>query len=209
VSSLAVAEQPRRWRWALSTSLVAAFWFAFFAAHLKAWTTTHRPVGLGAVSLELVFAVLFLLRRRPLAVSRAPIAWLAAPVGSFGMLAGRPHYAPIGTHWLPLALQLGGSATAVLCLLTLGRSFGIVAANRGLRTSGPYRIVRHPIYACYAIVAVGYVLENPTRWNAFVAVAVIGAQLLRIREEERCLLADSAYRRYCEQVRHRLVPFVY
>jgi hypothetical protein len=33
--------------------------------------------------------------------------------------------------------------------LRLGRSFGIVATNRGIQTGGLYRIVRHPIYAAY------------------------------------------------------------
>jgi protein-S-isoprenylcysteine O-methyltransferase Ste14 len=209
MSSIALADRRNGWRWALSTSLVAAFWFAFFVAHLRSWSAHHRPVGLGAVLLELVFAILFLLRRQPLLVSHKPIAWLAAPIGSFGMLAARPHYAPVGGELLPLLLQLGGSAAAIFCLLQLGRSFGIVAANRGLRTQGPYRFVRHPIYACYLIVTVGYVLENPSPWNLAVACCVVGAQLLRIREEEACLIDDPAYVRYRAQVRYRLVPFVF
>jgi protein-S-isoprenylcysteine O-methyltransferase Ste14 len=197
------------WRWLATTGLLSAVWFTFFAAHLDAWLADRRPVGIGVFVLELVFAVLFILRKQPLTVSRAPLAWLAAAGGSFGMLAVRPHYAPVATDALALALQLGGSIAAGISLLALGRSFGIVAANRGLRTSGAYRLVRHPVYACYLVVAAGYLLENPTRWNALVVAGFTGAQLLRIHEEESCLAGDPAYASYRTQVRYRLVPFVY
>jgi protein-S-isoprenylcysteine O-methyltransferase Ste14 len=209
MTSVVFAERGWRIRWAVATSLVAAFWSAMFAVHLKAWIVDRRPAGLGVVMLELVFASLFVIRRQPLTVSRAPVAWLAATVGSFGMLAVRPHDAPIGGSWLGPVIQLIGSLAAIGCLMTLGRSFGIVAAHRGLRMNGPYAIVRHPIYACYLVVAVGYLLENPTTRNLLVASAVFCAQVLRIREEERWLSGDPAYRRYRSQVRYRLIPFVY
>jgi len=198
------------WRWVLTTSLVTMFWFFFFTANARAWGETRRPVGLGVVALELVFAILFVLRRNPMAVSRRPLAWLVAPLGSFGMLLARPHYEPVGGHDLPFAiLQLGGTAAAVYCLITLGRSFGIVAANRGLQTRGPYRIVRHPIYACYLVVALGYLLENPSHWNAVIVGAFMAAQVLRIREEESCLVQDPGYVAYRKRVQWRLVPFLF
>jgi protein-S-isoprenylcysteine O-methyltransferase Ste14 len=202
--------RPAGARWLLATGSVTAFWFCFFVANARTWSATRHPVGLGVVILELVFAVLFVLRRQPLTVSRAPLAWVAAAIGSFGMLAARPHYAPVGGHDLPFAvLQLGATAAAVFCLLSLGRSFGLVAANRGLRTRGPYGIVRHPVYACYLLVVSGYLLENPSPWNLFVAGAFTTAQLLRVREEERCLARDPGYRLYRSRVRYRLVPFVF
>ena len=200
---------PAGWRWLASTGLLSALWFVFFAAHLSAWLSDHRPVGLGVVVLEFVFAVLFILRRQPLTVSRAPVAWFAAAIGSFGMIAARPHYAPIGGDGLALALQVGGSLAAGVSLLSLGRSFGVVAANRGLRTGGAYRVVRHPVYACYLIVSAGYLLENPTRWNALVIAGFVAAQVVRIREEESCLAGDPAYTSYRAQVRYRLVPYVF
>jgi protein-S-isoprenylcysteine O-methyltransferase Ste14 len=205
----AFAERRFRLRWALSTSVVAGFWFAFFAAHLKAWFVHQRPVGLGTVMLECVFAVLFVIRRRPLIVSRSAVAWAAAAIGSFGMLAARPDYARAGSDWPAQLLQLVGSAAAIYCLARLGRSFGIIAAHRGLRLHGPYRIIRHPIYACYLIVIVGYLLENPTIRNLVVVCCVVCAQVLRIREEERCLSTDPAYDRYRRHVRHRLIPHLY
>src|SRR5262245_66593258 len=83
-------------RWVLTTSLVTAFWFTFFTANASTWNATRRPVGLGVVVLELVFAILFVLRRQALAVSRSPLAWLVAPLGSFSMVGGRQHFALVG-----------------------------------------------------------------------------------------------------------------
>jgi protein-S-isoprenylcysteine O-methyltransferase Ste14 len=59
------------------------------------------------------------------------------------------------------ALQLTGSLLALVATLTLGRRFGIVAANRGLQTSGLYHIVRHPIYLAYLISNGGFVIAYP------------------------------------------------
>ena len=49
--------------------------------------------------------------------------------------------------------------------LSLGRSFGLIPANRGVVSTGVYRFVRHPIYLGYLITHVGFVVANPTMWN--------------------------------------------
>ena len=66
------------------------------------------------------------------AISAACCCGLAAPIHS--------------RAWRPvLALQLGGRVIVITSLLALGRSFGFVAADRALKTSGPYAGVRHPV----------------------------------------------------------------
>jgi protein-S-isoprenylcysteine O-methyltransferase Ste14 len=126
------------------------------------------------------------------------------------MLSARPAYAPVlGLEALYFSLQLVGAAAAVYSLSSLGRSFGLVAANRGIRTGGPYGIVRHPLYVSFFITDVGYILENPSPWNIAVLMVVAAAQLARIATEEDCLRGDPAYVRYCERVRYRLVPYVW
>jgi protein-S-isoprenylcysteine O-methyltransferase Ste14 len=93
-------------------------------------------------------------------------------------------------------------------LLSLGRSFGIVPANRGVRTGGPYRFVRHPAYSGYVLTGAGYLLENPSIRNACLFAVVTLAQAVRIVEEERTLAGDPAYRAYARRVRSRVVPYV-
>ncbi len=192
------------------TSLpVAVLWLLFAAANFSNWRATHRPIGLGATALELIVAVLFVTRRSPWIVSRSRLAWCAAALGTFGMLAGRPAYHPVaGLELLYGGLQLGGALVAGAAVVALGRSFGIVAANRGVRTGGPYRFVRHPLYSGYFLTEVGYLLENPSLRNGCLFAVVMVFQAIRIVEEEKTLAEDPAYQRYCRQVRSRLVPFI-
>jgi protein-S-isoprenylcysteine O-methyltransferase Ste14 len=97
----------------------------------------------------------------------------------------------------------------VVALGSLGRSFGIVAANRGIKTWGAYSLVRHPAYTGYLVSYLGYVAENASAQNLVLLAVATSAQLVRIAEEERMLRVDDAYRRYLTRVRHRLIPYVY
>ena len=180
--------------------------FLLFAwANFAHWRATGKPSGLGTTVLEGWAALLFLVRRPADRLSLRLIAWVAAPIGSFAMLFARP--AEGGLAALPCELlQLLGVLIAFVSLATLGRSFGLVAANRGVKIHGPYRLVRHPAYAGYLVAYLGYVLENPALANIALLCLGTAFQLLRIREEEQILAADSAYERYRTAVRYRLVP---
>jgi protein-S-isoprenylcysteine O-methyltransferase Ste14 len=180
---------------------------AFAYANFLSWRQTGRPSGLGTTALETLTAGVFLTRRRTTYVSRSWAAWAAAPIGSFAMLFARP--AAGGAVAVGEPLQLLGLALAVVSLGVLGRSFGVVAANRGVKTRGPYRIVRHPAYAGYLVAYSGYVVENPSPRNVLLLIVGTAFQIGRIVYEERTLSLDARYRRYCEHVRFRLLPFVY
>jgi protein-S-isoprenylcysteine O-methyltransferase Ste14 len=100
-------------------------------------------------------------------------------------------------------------AFAVVSLFTIGRSFGLVAANRGIVTRGPYGLVRHPIYLAYVVANIGYLCENPSMRNATILTIATLAQFARISCEEEVLSRESAYAEYRGRVRFRLVPYVY
>jgi len=189
---------------------VAVLWIFFAAANFENWRATHRPIGLGATALELLVAALFIVRRSPWIVSRSPRAWAAAALGTFGMLAARPAYHPIGgLELLYGGMQGLGALLAAAAVISLGRSFGIVAANRGIRTGGPYRFVRHPLYSAYILTETGYLLENPSLRNWCLFGVVMAFQGVRIVEEERTLAEDPAYRDYRARVRSRILPYVF
>ena len=189
---------------------VAILWIFFAVANFENWRATHRPIGLGATALELLVATLFIVRRTPWIVSRSPIAWASAAIGTFGMLAARPAYNPIaGLEVLYGVMQGVGALLAAAAVISLGRSFGIVAANRGIRTGGPYRLVRHPLYSAYILTETGYLLENPSLRNWCLFAVVMAFQGVRIVEEERTLAEDPAYREYRERVRSRILPYVF
>jgi protein-S-isoprenylcysteine O-methyltransferase Ste14 len=95
----------------------------------------------------------------------------------------------------------------------LGRSFGLLPAQRGLVINGPYRVVRHPIcFRCLIgpVGHAGFLLANFSRRNFAVLAVPYVAQVHRIRREEAVLAATSSdYRNDQQRVRWRLLPFIY
>lgn len=155
----------------------------------------------------LLIALLFL-RRRPTQQASSPWLFLVALAATvLPLLALRP--APGGHTLAGLALQLSGWGGAVVSLLNLGRSFGMAPANRGVVMRGAYGFVRHPLYLAEFVHLLGYLVAQPSAWNALVIGVIAAAQVVRILAEERLLSADSLYRAYRRQVRWRLLPGVW
>ena len=153
---------------------------------------------------------MFLTRRRSQATSTRVGDWIVATIGGWLPLALQPvGSAHVGLEISGMAVQLAGLTCTAIGFLALGRSFGIVAANRGLTVRGPYRIVRHPIYFSHAITLSGFLLANPG-WLNFAIVAIVGAgQIMRIMAEERVLRETGDYAEYAGRVRWRLIPGVF
>jgi protein-S-isoprenylcysteine O-methyltransferase Ste14 len=192
----------------LSRAVLVLLFVAFAWANLSHWRETGEPSGLGLTILEGWVALMFVIRRPAREVSVSRLAWIAAPIGTFAMLLGRPADGGLPPIFCE-AVQLGGVAFALVSLTALGRSFGLVAANRGVKTRGPYGLVRHPAYAGYLISYLGYVAENPSLANIGLLFIGTAFQLIRIREEEQLLSRDSTYDTYRRRVRYRLIPLVY
>jgi protein-S-isoprenylcysteine O-methyltransferase Ste14 len=204
--------RPRLTRSGLATAgtnLALAGLYVFFAsAQLTSFLRQPRASVLLIVVIETLFAIFFLLRREATAASTSFVAWASTTVGTLMPLLMRP--VPVDRDLLAAQLvQLAGSALAVASILCLNRSLGLLPANRGVRSIGTYRIVRHPLYASYLVIHLGYVASNFTVWNVAVMSAALTVQLVRIQDEERLLSNDPEYVAYRERTRWRLVPFVY
>jgi protein-S-isoprenylcysteine O-methyltransferase Ste14 len=106
-------------------------------------------------------------------------------------------------------LSAVGLVLVVLGKMTLGRSFGVVPANRGVVVRGPYMLVRHPIYTGYLITHAAFLLAHPAPWNLSILLVADTALVLRALMEERVLSADASYRQYCQRVGWHLVPGVF
>jgi protein-S-isoprenylcysteine O-methyltransferase Ste14 len=85
-----------------------------------------------------------------------------------------------------------------------------VAADQKVISTGPYAIVRHPMYASGSLYMLGTPLALGSYWS-FLALAAMAPFLLwRVLDEERILTRDlPGYAEYRQRVRHRLVPFIW
>jgi protein-S-isoprenylcysteine O-methyltransferase Ste14 len=182
----------------------------FARAGLQHYMHTHSMVG-GLFLAEQVWIVIaFLVRRPARRVSQRTGDWLLAFGGTFGGVLFRPDGAHL--HWgmvAGLGLQLAGLGFCVTSFLALGRSFGFAPADRGLRRRGPYSLVRHPIYASYFLLQLGYILQSISVRNILVMGFVCACNVGRILAEERFLLASDGYSEYWTAVRWRLAPGVW
>lgn len=169
----------------------------------------HEPhVALILISEGL--AVAFVMLRKP--AKRLDFRPYAATVALVGTSAPLFVIAS-GEAWIDptagIALMAAGLLLNISAKLALNRSFGLAAANRGVKRAGPYKLLRHPMYAGYLLTQVAFLLLNPSLWNLAVYAVAWSMQLLRIQAEERLLLEDPAYRDYAAQVRYRVIPGVY
>ncbi len=172
---------------------------------------TGRITGLLLVASEGLVVVLMIIRRPAGDVDRR---WSARIVTMLSM-AGPPLVMPLSTpaagslDTLSAMLCSMGLALEVVSKLALGRSFGLVPANRGVVCTGPYRYVRHPIYLGYLVTHAAFLLANPSLWNlAMLGVADL-ALMLRAIYEERTLEGDRLYLVYEMRVRWRILPGIF
>jgi protein-S-isoprenylcysteine O-methyltransferase Ste14 len=89
---------------------------------------------------------------------------------------------------------------------------GIVTVEAGQRViaTGPYRLVRHPMYAGAALIFLATPVALGSLWALLAAVPLCGTMVLRLLDEERFLSANlPGYDAYCREVRYRLLPLVW
>jgi protein-S-isoprenylcysteine O-methyltransferase Ste14 len=168
---------------------------------------TGHLTGLLLLASEALVVVLTLIRRRTGIVDRSA----AGVVTTALSLAGPPMLRAVAepglvTDSATAIASAAGLALVIVGKLTLGRSFGIAPANRGVVIGGPYGLVRHPIYTGYLLTHVAFLVAHPTPWNALVIVIADGALVARALIEERVLSGDEQYRSYCQRVGWHLVP---
>jgi protein-S-isoprenylcysteine O-methyltransferase Ste14 len=177
---------------------------------LQDFLHTGRVTGLLLLVSEGLVIVLTVIRRPAQFVDRSIRAAMVTVIS----VVGPPLLLPSSTGGLvpDLVTAIGsalGLGLVVVGKLTLGRSFGLVPANRGVVIRGPYALVRHPIYSGYLITHVAFLIAHPRWWNVVVLATADTALVARALIEERVLNRDVEYQAYCERVGWHLVPGVF
>ena len=191
----------------LASSCMAGLWALFALRHIAAFKSTGNVTYLLFCISESITAAFFVFRKAPVSVSQNPTDWLVAFVGTFAPLFLVP--SPAGGFALGNMLIIPGMIMQIVGVLSLNRSFGLVAAKREIKTGGMYRFIRHPLYASYVVIMLGYLAGNPTARNLVVGIITIGCHVVRMLREERHLAQDSAYVHYMRRVRFRIVPLLF
>lgn len=165
-----------------------------------------REIGPGARFLRapilalatLLFAAAMARLWRPLPLS------LSKPLRGTSLALGSLLYFP------GLGLYLWGLKT-LGAMFAPSTGFGVrLQAGHRLITTGPYALVRHPMYLAVIAAGIGGLLLYRTWAMLTFSVAMFGL-LVRARREEEALAAEfgTAWKSYCSRVRDRLLPGIW
>lgn len=169
--------------------------------------TRGGPAGAGTLASSVLVCAFYALviwcylRRGPAqatsrSVSGSVVAVLATMLPfAFPLLrAGRP---AAGVQVIADVLLLAGTGWSLWALRWLGRNLSVLAQARGLSQDGPYRLVRHPLYAGEIVSALGVALTAGSLAAVAGWLALASMQAYRAYREERLLLAAlPGYRAY-------------
>ncbi|MFQ5915281.1 MAG: DUF192 domain-containing protein [Nitrospinota bacterium] len=192
--------------WAVN--LLLALLFGILAtANLSHFLSVPTFGGMAIFLVNGLVATLFILRRKANRVTRRASDWaltLSTLTIPWGLRAVETSVGPLSISGA--FLQGAGLLVVLGSLLSLGRSFGLTPADRGLVEWGLYRCMRHPMYTGELVFFLGFVLQNPTAWNWIALSALYIGLPLRALAEERLLLSDERYQSYLKRVEWRYLP---
>jgi protein-S-isoprenylcysteine O-methyltransferase Ste14 len=192
----------------LGERLFVLLLFASFLVRLS-HTLGLRPYNLIVLISEGLVAFFIVIRRGTTDVTMRPLDWVVALAGSVLPMLARADGRPLFPTIVGTVLMFAGLSFAIWAKATLRESFGVAAANRGPVNGGPYRGLRHPMYAGYIVVYIGFFLNNPLGWNLALYAVTIVLMIGRILAEENILSRDPIYANYRRHVRYRLLPGVF
>ncbi len=190
-----------------SRTLISALFVLLAWRMLGDFMRTGRATDLLLLVGEAIVVVLTCLRRPASIVDKRPVVRLVAAASmTFPLLSEPAQNGPLLSEAAAAMLLGMGLVIVVGGKMSLGYSFGLLPANRGVMERGLYRIVRHPIYLGYLLTHIPFLAAHPSGWNAAVLLAGDAALIVRALYEEETLGRDPQYVRYCQAVRWRLLP---
>lgn len=120
---------------------------------------------------------------------------------------------------VPLTLVITGDVVVLLSFIIIFLVFrensyasGIIVTDRDQKviTTGPYRIVRHPMYTGGLLLLLFAPLALGSYWALLFSVLLFVVIVFRLLYEEKFLIKNlSGYKEYCEKTHYRLVPLIW
>nr|WP_301295606.1 isoprenylcysteine carboxylmethyltransferase family protein [Pseudomonas nitroreducens] len=187
--------------------MIAGFVVSAVQAFMLHGTANYLVLLVG----EMLTLVLVISARGAREVRLSVVSMAAAFMGSFYYLffSFSVHSESLVPLQVAETLQVAGVLFQIFAKLSLGRSFGLVPANRAVVTGGAYQLVRHPIYLGYFVAHMGFLLGAFSLHNLIVLVFLYGVQFVRIVEEEKVLKLDPLYQDYMTRTRWRFLPGIF
>lgn len=197
--------------WEMGCAGGLLLWYGYFVYIFGVhFLNTYSISSLMYVIYELMIVLFLVIRNLPKEISFSPHDWLVAIFGTLGSTLLRPTEASmLPDLYFLVGLQIIGLLISGIGLAALSNSYGTVAANRGVKTHGIYRFIRHPLYCGYILTLAAFVLQNCTWYNLIVVTMVLTFKLLRIFAEERLLMQDPQYQTYATKTKYRIIPYVW
>jgi protein-S-isoprenylcysteine O-methyltransferase Ste14 len=189
----------------LSAAAVTA-WFVYRVTNAFL-ANSHQTILFFLLASELISLIAIILARQPTIRDINPAYVVLTVVASFIV----PLFISVADNARLIPDAVGdilaglGVAWTIYAKLSLGRSFGLLAAKRRIKVKGAYRFIRHPIYVGYFVAHIAFLLTNFSGANVVILAVLYIMQLLRAFREERILSSDETYRAYCEKTPYRFI----
>ncbi len=159
-----------------------------------------------------LLSILFIIRLEPIKKAKGILPRVLAIAGTFSMtvvtIFPRANLSFTQTV-IATSLSLVGTGLSLFALAHLGRSFSVMAEARRLVTSGPYRIVRHPLYAFEGLASLGILFQFFSFYSVLIYLAHCFCQFERMKNEEAVLEGVFPEYQTYKSKTARVIPGIY
>ena len=203
-------KRPDLMHWLVNIAVASFFSYYVYDSIIRLATGTCVTLLLALLFRNTSITLVFLLRLPSKLTTRNVGDWIAAIGGTFITYLYTSRAKPIYPFIVPTAylVMIATAFISTIGIINLGRSFGLVPANRGIKTDLLYGIVRHPLYLLYTIYDLAVISLAFSLHNCYICILHALFSYLRAKREENILMQDIAYKEYASKTRYMFLPGV-